>query len=142
MEELLVFIIKVRKAFEQDDVKGSYVGFHDFPRGSCMDASILLGVLLEERLFGNYQLISAWNDLESHSHAWLENETHIIDVTADQFVTWPVQSLILEKTALPQHYAKFDILWREPVFQHRAVPDLGYYTALNLVKNAVFFNQF
>jgi hypothetical protein len=137
MERLLAFVIKVRNALMLDQVKKAYVGFYDFPRGSCMDASILLGVLLERNSFGEFNLVSACDDIKSSSHAWLENESHVIDVTADQFIHWPKQSLIIEKELLPQHYNEFEIQWIEPVLLHQAIPDLGYFVALNLVEKTI-----
>lgn len=137
MERLLAFVIKVRNALTLDEVKKAYVGFYDFPRGSCMDASILLGVLIERNGFGEFNLVSALDDIKSSSHAWLENESHVIDITADQFTFWPKQSLVMKKELLPQHYNEFEIQWIESVLQHQAIPDLGYFAALNLVEKIV-----
>jgi hypothetical protein len=62
----------------------------DFPHGSCSDAADLLGTYLSERQFGEFEYVSGERQCPSdptrrHSHAWLEQGSLIIDITADQF---------------------------------------------------------
>jgi hypothetical protein len=58
-----------------------------FPRGSCSDASILLGQHLSACGFGDWEEVSGerWAGRDCFSHAWLEQDGLIVDITADQF---------------------------------------------------------
>ncbi len=59
--------------------------FRDFPRGSCGDASILLGEYLHQNDGGIWDYVGGERDSDLHSHAWLEKDGLILDITADQF---------------------------------------------------------
>jgi hypothetical protein len=61
-----------------------------FPRGSCGDATDLLGTYLRERGAGKfYYVLGEKHQSECDggylSHAWLERDGVITDITADQF---------------------------------------------------------
>lgn len=58
-----------------------------FPRGACGDATILLGEFLASEGFGVFDYV-AGECFRPHyqSHAWLERDGLIVDITADQFV--------------------------------------------------------
>lgn len=138
MQKLIEIVSKIKAELETELVKKSYIGFYDFPSGACMDASILLGMILYRHGFGAFQLVSAWNETGGRfSHAWLENDDILIDITAEQFVTWPVQSLIIAMQKLPDHYHSFEIQFKESVLQHNNVPDFGFYSTMRIVENAV-----
>ncbi len=57
----------------------------DFPLGACGDASILLGEFLHERGAGEWDYLAGERNGDQHSHAWVEQNGLIIDITADQF---------------------------------------------------------
>jgi hypothetical protein len=57
--------------------------FREFPRGACGDAALLLGTFLKEQGEGSFQYVCGWR--EGYSHAWLEADGIIIDITADSF---------------------------------------------------------
>ncbi|MBK0379329.1 hypothetical protein [Mucilaginibacter segetis] len=138
MVDLLNFVENVKNALEDDEVKKSYVGFYDFPRGACMDASILLGILLGRQGFGDFDLVSASYDRERFfTHAWLENQNYLIDITVEQFSDWPKQSHIINLTSASERYNYFEIIFREPLIHHNNVPDLGFYAALSLVEEKI-----
>jgi hypothetical protein len=59
------------------------IAFRDFPRGSCGDAASLLGTLYIDNGLPAFQYTLGY--LGQHSHAWLERDGLIVDVTADQF---------------------------------------------------------
>ena len=68
--------------------------FRDFPRGSCHPASEVLGRYLRDALKIEPQVVRAdrifpqprgWS-----THAWLEVDELVIDITADQFGQEPV----------------------------------------------------
>jgi hypothetical protein len=56
-----------------------------FPRGSCGDASILLGEYLHQQGCGVWDYVGGERDCNLHSHAWLEQNGLIVDITAGQF---------------------------------------------------------
>lgn len=56
---------------------------HDFPCGACGDAALLLAKYLQENEYGDFDYVLGKR--EGYSHAWLQRESLIIDITADQF---------------------------------------------------------
>jgi hypothetical protein len=61
------------------------VGLNNFPRGSCGDASVLLGQYLYDAGFGIWDYVSGERVDDLWSHAWIEKDGVIVDITADQF---------------------------------------------------------
>lgn len=66
------------------------IALRDFPRGSCGDASDLLGTYLVERGLGPFEWVSAdrtagCNGWQCQTHVWLRQNALIVDITADQF---------------------------------------------------------
>jgi hypothetical protein len=59
--------------------------FRDFPRGSCGDASILLGEYLHQTGHGDREYVTGERISDFYPHAWVERDGLIIDITADQF---------------------------------------------------------
>jgi hypothetical protein len=57
----------------------------NFPRGSCGDTSILLGQYFFDQSLGLWEYASGEREPDLHSHAWLERDGLIVDITADQF---------------------------------------------------------
>jgi hypothetical protein len=64
---------------------------HSFPRGQCGTVTRLLAAYLEQAGLGTFAYVTggrsdpAEPDEEGWSHAWLEHDGLIIDITADQF---------------------------------------------------------
>lgn len=65
----------------RDDLRS----LRDFPRGSCGDASVLLGEYLYQTGHGQWDYVAGEREPDLHSHAWLEQDGLIVDITADQF---------------------------------------------------------
>jgi hypothetical protein len=91
-EEIDKIVKAVRLALETDSVKKSLVGLNNFPFGACLDASLLLGEILSKAGFIGFSMICGekeGTDESNHwfekSHAWLENDRYLIDITPDQF---------------------------------------------------------
>jgi hypothetical protein len=59
------------------------IEFDGFPNGSCGEASMLLRTFLKEQGLGTFQYVSGKR--EGRTHAWLELNGLIVDITADQF---------------------------------------------------------
>ena len=81
--------LKAASIFRQaiiDANGGGYIGFTEFPMGSCGDASILLGEYLHEQGHGEWTYVSGVREGQQfQSHAWLERDGWLLDITADQF---------------------------------------------------------
>ena len=59
--------------------------FESFPAGSCGICSDMLGGILNETRRDQVLYVSASDEMERQSHAWLRYEDIVIDVTGDQF---------------------------------------------------------
>ena len=82
--ELVVAVVRFRSALER--LTTDYPGLARFPRGSCGDACELLGEYLSDAGLGRWTYKCGWDSEERRrSHAWLEQDEIIIDITADQF---------------------------------------------------------
>lgn len=74
---------RFRRALEQQRVHLRSETLKVFPRGACGDASLLLGQYLHDIGLGDWTYQHGWR--ENGSHAWIERDGLIIDITADQF---------------------------------------------------------
>lgn len=87
---------RFRKAITMCDRLSLPTSLQCFPRGGCGDAVLLLSTYLTECGLGEFDYVGATRGtLDSgmwHSHAWLERDGLIVDITADQFeeITMPV----------------------------------------------------
>lgn len=72
----------IRRALEQ--IAHTLDGLQSFPLGACGHASVLLGEWLIRKGVDGVEYVSGSSD-EINSHAWLECDGLIIDITADQF---------------------------------------------------------
>lgn len=64
------------------------ITFKSFPRGSCGDTSLILGAWLEDNEYPEFEYTLGTISKSSgqlSSHAWLEKNSLIVDITADQF---------------------------------------------------------
>jgi hypothetical protein len=59
--------------------------FSSFPHGSCGSAAIVLNAMIEEELGVSATYVAGVRSVDERSHAWLEFDGLIVDVTADQF---------------------------------------------------------
>ncbi len=69
-----------------------------FPRGCCGDTSVLLAEYLTQNGYTGVQLISADNggdERELYSHAWLEVDGIVVDITADQFDDYDIPAVFV-----------------------------------------------
>ena len=57
--------------------------FADFPLGSCGDTALLLGAYFMECGLGDFNYVCGMKG--PRSHAWLEKDGLIVDITGDQF---------------------------------------------------------
>jgi hypothetical protein len=86
MEKLTELATGFRAAIDalvRHDRKALSITFEQFPRGSCGDAAYLLAKYLEQHECGQFYYVRGRRG--DKSHAWLEREELIVDITADQF---------------------------------------------------------
>jgi hypothetical protein len=78
-----------RSAIERCDPEKLCPRLRNYPRGSCGDATPLLGTYLIEQGMEPFMYVSGErgdkDDGTWTSHAWLEGDGVIVDITADQF---------------------------------------------------------
>ncbi len=85
-----------RKAIERADRNKLPITFEKFPRGSCGDAVILLGAYLIDAGIAPLKCVSTGNT--DGSHAWLESDGVVIDITADQFDASLLKVIVVQKS--------------------------------------------
>lgn len=108
------------------------VGLRDFPAGSCGDTALLLGTMLSEAGFGEFNCVSAERgdkrDRTWRSHGWVEQNSLIIDITADQF---PEKSETVIVTHESPWHARFRVTRRDvahlAAFEGPSIPELREY---------------
>lgn len=61
------------------------ISLKGFPLGACGDASYLLAKYLESNGCGPFEYVQGKRDIDGYTHAWLEINGVIVDITADQF---------------------------------------------------------
>lgn len=87
LEQLYLLAAKFRSAIECSDRRVMFRSFKDFPKGSCAEAAVLLGIYLEDQGFGVFNKMRSFRYEPPPwiSHAWLQRGNLVIDITADQF---------------------------------------------------------
>lgn len=89
-DDLVAACTRFRTALDEQEAMPANV--KDFPLGACGDTTEMLGQYLDDRGFGVWMYIQGHRDTDGWTHAWLERDGVVIDITADQFedVTEPV----------------------------------------------------
>jgi hypothetical protein len=87
--ELRALAARFRGALEIAGPRSGVPGLRNFPKDSCADTVLLLGAHLLDRGFGAFDGVGGEfgtpGEDDWHSHAWLERDGVIVDITADQF---------------------------------------------------------
>lgn len=74
---------RFRAAIEACDLKMLPITFHELPRGSCGDATLILAKYLKENGHEGFVYVCGMRD--GHWHAWLQRDGLIVDMAGDQF---------------------------------------------------------
>lgn len=83
-DNLTKIAARFRAAIEKCDTTAlPCIGLHNFPRGACGDAALLLAEYLQENKCGEFNYVLG--ERKGYSHAWLQRASLIVDITADQF---------------------------------------------------------
>lgn len=114
-DNLTKAVAKFRAAIEKSDPATlPTIGLQNFPYGACGDAALLLAKYLQENEYGEFDYMLG--DREGYSHAWLQRESLIIDITADQFDDQETTVIVTEDHSWhslfngePQNIANFSI---------------------------------
>jgi len=89
---------KFRSAIEKADRVKLPEQFEAFPRGCCWDVAMLLSHFLQRHGYGPFDLITgerkSLGETTWQSHAWLEKNDLIVDITADQFGGFPAPVIV------------------------------------------------
>ncbi|KEO84103.1 hypothetical protein EL26_06465 [Tumebacillus flagellatus] len=90
--ELVKLASRFRRMMQKCDPSGipQIPALANFPRGTCGDSSDLLAKYLIDHGFANVSYVYGMNGRQSH--AWIECDGWIVDITADQFseIDFPV----------------------------------------------------
>lgn len=107
--DIVLIMRRVRSLLEDPAYHKLYIGTHNFPSGSCRDASLILGACINESGLGDAKLLLGESD-EGKTHAWLEHQNYILDITADQFDNNNYPSVLVEAAAdFTKNYLGFRI---------------------------------
>lgn len=98
-----------RRAIERCRSELTYVVFKNFPHGACGDTCDLLGRFYAQMGIGGWEYVSGRFDQQTH--AWLEKDGWIVDITADQFDDAPDSVLVTNDRSWHQ---RFQVKCRRP----------------------------
>ena len=109
-----------RKALDRADWAALPIPYHEFPRGSCGAVCEVLNRFLTERVGVKFQQASGTRTVDGDrcSHAWLELDGLIVDITSDQF-------------GLPPFVVSYDSPWHRgfgDVERHFLPPDPAWWS--------------
>lgn len=83
MDSELAAALRFRTAIDTTDT--GLVAFKNFPHGACGDASELLAEYFRDCGLGSWRYRMGMGRDGSLTHAWIEREGVLADITADQF---------------------------------------------------------
>jgi len=99
-EEIYRIAFRLRKAIELTPTDGLPSTFSSFPRGACGDASLILGAYLADKGFPGFVYVTGERGEQDSgtwsSHAWLEADGLVADITADQFQDAPSKVIVAQ----------------------------------------------
>lgn len=89
---------RLRDSLEDLQRAGQTVSLENFPCGCCADCSLLLGALLADLGCAGFKYICGERGTQDDgtwtSHAWLQRDTLVVDITGDQFVDAPAGVIV------------------------------------------------
>jgi hypothetical protein len=112
MNDLYEVCLKFRNALNIVPKEKLSFNFKEFPHGSCGDTCLMLGSYLDESGFGFFDYVCGIRN--ECSHAWLEKNGIIVDITADQFVDCDIEVYVGQKNSF---YQSFDEDFRHKYYE-------------------------
>jgi hypothetical protein len=103
--QILEMAMHFRKAIELIPPEARPIGMQSFPNGACSDTALLFGAFLADRAVPGFKYIcgerGSMTDNTWTSHAWLQRDDLVIDLTADQFSDAPAS--VIASNPSPWH---------------------------------------
>ncbi|ROR28510.1 hypothetical protein EDD66_10492 [Mobilisporobacter senegalensis] len=112
MDNLIRICLQFRKAIEKTNKNELLISFKNFPLGSCGDTSLILGSYLHSKGYGVYNYICG--ERGEQSHAWLEKDGLIIDITSDQFGK---ENSSVYVGLINDFYSEFEVEFSHPYYE-------------------------
>ncbi len=110
LDNLTKLASRFRLLIENADRSKLPISFENFPAGSCGDAAILLAQYLIDAGCDTPTYVSA--ELVRHpnllSHAWIELDGIVLDITADGFEADAAPVIVTENSAWHDRFDRFD----------------------------------
>jgi hypothetical protein len=104
-QRILKMAIQFRLAIESTPPEDRPIGMQDFPNGACGDTALLFGAYLVDHAIPGFKYICGERgsnaDNTWFSHAWLQRNDLVVDLTADQFSDAPAGVIV--SSPLPWH---------------------------------------
>lgn len=123
-----------RDAIEKTEFNSINELFVRFPAGCCGDTSLLLGAYLYEIGLGNFEYVCGISGKQSH--AWLERNGLIVDITSDQFLDGTKVYVGGHNSFYNRFKENFRHLWNITLEGNTIKTDRLYYSYLT-IKNAI-----
>lgn len=134
-KQLMHECIKYRKAIENNKDKLEMWWFHKFPNGCCSDTSLMLGRYLDDKQYGKAYHVSGI--LGHNSHAWLELDGWIIDITADQFAEVDESIIVAKETYFHNRFEDVEKVIYSELFTGKNFGDIALLKAYGIIKQAI-----
>ena len=99
---------KFRAALSACNKNSLFITLRNFPNGSCGDASYLLARYFVQKGCGQFDYVLGQRKIDLHSHAWLEQDGIIVDITADQFKDPNAEVLVTSDRSWHQQFEEDD----------------------------------
>lgn len=102
-ECLFEIATKFRNAIESLPIDKKLDGLKKFPNAACGDATYLLGAYLKDLGIEGFRYVCGKKGSHANNtwftHAWLQKESLIIDITADQFADVSTAVIVSKSSA-------------------------------------------
>lgn len=117
LSDIRTIVDDFRFALEKCERRSLSIGLQDFPAGACGDVSLILGHFLLENGFQGFdyvlgELLHDTSEVQLQSHAWLQFDSIVVDITADQFND-------VDEKVIVRYNSKWHERWNG-IVQHKA----------------------
>ncbi len=119
LDRLRAIAMSCRNAIETCQPRLTYIVFKEFPHGACGDTCDLLGRYLGDHGLPEWEYVSARRG--TRTHAWLEKDGVIVDITADQFDDIDTPVMVTRDNTWQR---QFSIEYRRQVGGTTATPEI------------------
>lgn len=100
LADIAAIAARVRQALASAPLEELPDHWTAFPRGTCADASLVLCAFLADAGFAGFELVCGERGSQENgtysSHAWLQLDQLVVDITADQFADGPGPVVVAE----------------------------------------------